>query len=1341
MRKKGAVLAALCVVIFGSVCTVNAYTTKVDWNEDGTKTVDYTYVFGGIHCVNDENDTIDFKVDKEYFFDFAEKLKTGYMPDLEDDTTKSFFGTDKKQRKTDYSYLHEGWEEKFGNGYSGFDDDAILALGLTDIKGVKDREFSTYKQAVDYLIQNDIWTPPGTVTWDPSQQKVSFERLKYDIDSIETGSWQKAGKKFLKSDLVMMMDKISYGVQLSKPLVWTAGSQMRSSAQSKVTFYQKEGTLDAVTIPGAYGHYRDVNGDEYFYNANAMYGDLYVYWSPNVYELYINHAVSAGLVDAPKSIDELKLQQKDQKIEKLQSEITELVKEKNQKLKDANNDQADSIRKSYADRIKEKNRAIKSIKKQIKSLDPMTSIRARKSSGMVIADSREALAGTVALGKTVSVTATQFIESKPKFYGSEETMTLIEALQIIETFMRANEGDMSQAEEEMIRYKLGLSMLDGFRSDEQRTLTYLIAKGVLDYTNVNIAGDLYKDVRYGNLLPVIYRVANKDARLDFSVVQLTDSDKQWQSEGFYEQAISVIEYVNEPYFPKAELNDEGIELEDDREKDDRYNGASNQYEIKEELPEASADNGESIVDDGDSTEELFGFSTIVEKITNFFSAEVVNAADFDTVSSGKGNAKLRYTVTKLVDYGTRDLEGTNLYLYNGVLLEDLEANTDGAADEAEKLHGLKSIEKSVAEVNGKEIDVWKMEFEFVSKDDASAACLAVDKSFQLERRGNASVINGVTKVTYTTSDGESKSVSMVSQDSLQKFGHITALEDKVLMNTETGVTAYFSSDQNFALIGNSIITSDYKVITSVGGKTYYNLEALQSLLPSAYIMKIGSVTALMYKDAQSESSIRYSTSLTDSEDYDRRAYYVRAFDVKIPKADDNCLATGTLQILQKDEKLSGRYKNRTVYRMLKLNSVASGISTLTKHFDVEMPAGVPVSVKSTRLKGTVIVEWQYVVPNLEEFDTGDWLTENLNSKNLTYQDVAKFLTTSPMDLAKEGLLSYRDVSENDPVETAEGRNIGSLHDWWESNYGMSNALCNFMYGTKGLTYVSSGYLVPSVTVLLDLDGEEFSSVDRGESTVVRDTILKSVFQGGVLLGNEYLQYNDGNQDNFWKNYYCYYDVSHSRPGLENSSADKLAKETRHFRVYSATVSDTGKDSAGTSYGCRYFVSASGAVYQNLEIDDSRFLSEHGKDGFLSNLKIITRFESVNLTVPRNSTVNHNGNVMLYYGMNNGSIQLSAKNIVENGEASMYTVKGSVAVNSNGKSEFVTKYNGKVYKSSFGSEKNNSLFALWKKAEADFLGVQEDEVVDVLGKDVLDSIKSMGNQAILAPYSSNMVNGK
>lgn len=1152
MGKKFAALAAASLITglctAGSLVAADAFSTKVEWNEDGTKDVWYTYNTGAVHCVNNEVDSIDYKISWEEFEKAAQKLKNKYMPGLEKDMTESVFGSDRQQNTHDYSYLYDD-ADKLEKENAGSNDSELEMLDISVSEGERDDD-DILKKAVGYLIQNDYWTPPGWLTWDPDEQVFSFQPRR--------DTWQKASKTFLKSDLVMMLSKIVYGVQRSKPLVWRGYTDI----DDKKCF--ETGTLDVIQVPDAYDLVHDDNGDRYHYSATSVNGDIFVYWSPNVYELYINHAVKSGLVEKP---------------EKWSGSVG--------------------------------------------------------NSGVQFCGSLQSSVGGGVLGSTIAVGSRKITERRPSFYGAKEHMTLLNALRLVENFMRVNDDDMSQAEEQIVRYKLNLYMLDDLDEEDKSTMTYLIAKGVVDYTNANLIGDLHKEAKYANLLPVVYRVANKKARLDFSEIQLTDSDKQWQAEGFYEQVMPVSECSQEPYCPAS-----------------RVAGVS---EVEEEA----------------YSEQLssLAFSQTAEKQRLFLFPISVSAK-----STNKRNKK--YEVVKTVDK-------VNTYTYKGVkvskLFKLLQGSGSGKSEKIPK--ELDEIKEMTVEYNGSDLDVYELKFSIESSSERDAI-LAIDNTFKLKKiiSGKKKMLSCVTRI--NTDSGEQ--ITMVSQDSLkQSFSRISVLEDKVLLNTQTGAMAYLSEEQNFALVGNSVITSEYAVIcSSKGGEVYYNLDVLLSIMPEAYVQYIGSAANIIVYDILAEKAVSYSTSLTNAVDNPLKAVYVKAAatETKTVGNEEDSLS-GALEIMDDSYSLK---KSEKVCHLIKLSSVSSGISMLSKDFSVQDGDDV--------YTGTVIVDWKYVVPSIDDFNASEWYEESVRSDSLTYQEAVTNLTTPPKDL---------NVSKNKTAVT-------SLQQWWESNYGMSNALCNFMYGTSGKSYVSSGYLAPSVTLLID--DRDFLS----KNASVQNRILKCVFQDKVLLGDDYIKYNGGKQGAFWKTFYGFASLGSSGnvyPGLD-MNVQSLAASERTFSVYTKTTKKKSNASkVGDCYGIKYFVSDSGAVYLNLASDKTRFSYRTDADGMIKALTINTRRQNV-FRVGGNTSVKYGGTKLIYLATSNGTMNFLPSEVTSGGSTAAFATKGYVKYGKGGRIQYVPVDSGGEYPSDAEVRK------LWLEKEGAITG---EDPVTLLGSKRLASI--------------------
>ena len=120
---------------------------------------------------------------------------------------------------------------------------------------------------------------------------------------------------------------------------------------------------------------------------------------------------------------------------------------------------------------------------------------------------------------------------------AKRTVTIIEALRIIERAMRVEDGDMSETEATIITKKYGAQYLDNLNDDDRKTVSYLLAKGVLNFENYQEYSNLYSPLSKSFAYKLIYRVANEDARMQFTEVTLTDSDDLPAKFSEYKQSI------------------------------------------------------------------------------------------------------------------------------------------------------------------------------------------------------------------------------------------------------------------------------------------------------------------------------------------------------------------------------------------------------------------------------------------------------------------------------------------------------------------------------------------------------------------------------------------------------------------------------------------------------------------------------------------------------------------------------------------------------------------------------------------------------------------------------------
>lgn len=124
-------------------------------------------------------------------------------------------------------------------------------------------------------------------------------------------------------------------------------------------------------------------------------------------------------------------------------------------------------------------------------------------------------------------------------YFVDERVTRMDLYRYIYKFLGGSEKKLSDLEVDIINYKYGMSLETLGTSDDVYILKYLIAKGILDYTSTYDFQGLNDPIYVGDFLEILYRVANENARLDFSSVQLTDSESQWQAQGYSSRTLAL----------------------------------------------------------------------------------------------------------------------------------------------------------------------------------------------------------------------------------------------------------------------------------------------------------------------------------------------------------------------------------------------------------------------------------------------------------------------------------------------------------------------------------------------------------------------------------------------------------------------------------------------------------------------------------------------------------------------------------------------------------------------------------------------------------------------------------
>ena len=163
-----------------------------------------------------------------------------------------------------------------------------------------------------------------------------------------------------------------------------------------------------------------------------------------------------------------------------------------------------------------------------------------------------------ALGKSFTYNSKCKLKHKKYNYFVDEQIDEMEALSIIEDFMRLTEKNMTKTEANIITYKYGANALSGLAEKDTDTVSFLVAKGILNFEDEDFP-NYYSTFSTDSAYDLIYRFANKDARYDFSKVTLTDEESFWAKKGFSQNKLSVIRTTT---VPTVETVESGVTYKD-----------------------------------------------------------------------------------------------------------------------------------------------------------------------------------------------------------------------------------------------------------------------------------------------------------------------------------------------------------------------------------------------------------------------------------------------------------------------------------------------------------------------------------------------------------------------------------------------------------------------------------------------------------------------------------------------------------------------------------------------------------------------------------------------------------
>ena len=389
----------------------------------------------------------------------------------------------------------------------------IQSNGCSDIYSQEDteRNMADLSQEKAFLVENQIISRPAALAYS-NLYGISAVLRNTDNEGLEQDdSLDRMGK----TELYTALYKSFYGLLPSRPVVWKTNS-----------FRDINGAIQPVINAKNYRTTEDKT-------LHAIFEcDYNVYQHANVYELYLTELLNKGII----SQNEISEKKTDFLQEYYELQHTGQKPEWYATAKPVILNDVESENSNYLG----------------------ATVQLWNTDGVV-------LNPNISLKKPTNLASNSgnfLMDVKSPDYFKQENLTTIDALKVIEKFVRTTEKEMTKTEASVVAYKYGTRYLSVLDSDARDTVSFLIAKGILNFEDTSEYVDLYQDFTYATAYKLLYRVANKDARFDFSKIQLTDNEMFWQELGFAEDEVGIIEDNNLPYMKILEDGETFQEYDD-----------------------------------------------------------------------------------------------------------------------------------------------------------------------------------------------------------------------------------------------------------------------------------------------------------------------------------------------------------------------------------------------------------------------------------------------------------------------------------------------------------------------------------------------------------------------------------------------------------------------------------------------------------------------------------------------------------------------------------------------------------------------------------------------------------
>lgn len=529
--------------------------------------------------------------------------------------------------------------------------------------------------------------------------------------------------------------------------------------------------------------------------------------------------------------------------------------------------------------------------------------------------------------------------------------------------------------------------------------------------------------------------------------------------------------------------------------------------------------------------------------------EVAASTDswFDVVYAEKKEFLVTYKLTKDLDW-----------FYDGTSLETMESGEDLPST-------VLSVETGKMKYNRKATDVWELKLE-IAADSAKKAIKTADKHLSTSSISGNSMPT-VVKINEQGKSEDPEEYTMIPQSAVrQNFSKISVIEDKVLVNIETGCQAILFPDNGYAMVGNTIIKTDGLIMEEAENEVYYNLKVIMSLVDTDFLQKTGLKVTVFH------CSKKFTT-----------------YTVNVKSEYDSAFNRATIATLKATKKMVSSDPDADVQvgdllHYYKVDDLNDGLNTMVRKFSL--------SIGDVWL----VVDFDIILPSVSEVTDTDG-------------DIYKAITAV--------VQGTDDYEQSKILNAFYTRPNGSkvLESWWDSNYVASNALINFLLGTKGIQYVTTGYLTPSITVLggaSKFEGAEdawAAKLFQGIEFLRYDSVGDSDTTDAEILG-----YVGGGGSSWYKNFFSSEDFVEGLDFTDEESTLLQAMIAEH-RTIDFIAERKIETYGGHSFGSTFFLTNAGVLYKNTQEDYrmepaiSLYGNSKGHSYKVDSLKLTTRLPS------------------------------------------------------------------------------------------------------------------------------------